>query len=115
MAFDEIDANVGGETAFAVAEKLAEAAEGRQVLVITHLPAVAAMGRVQFAVEKGECGGRTRTVVRRLEEGEREGEIARMLGGRDLATAVAHARELLGRRGGEGADGKRKRTQTARR
>ena len=95
--------------------KLAEAAEGRQVLVITHLPAVAAMGRVQFAVEKGESGGRTRTAVRRLEEGEREGEIARMLGGRDLATAVAHARELLGRRGGKGADGKRKRTQTARR
>lgn len=115
MVFDEIDANVGGETAFAVAEKLTEAAEGRQVLVITHLPAVAAMGRVQFAVEKGEQGGRTRTVVRRLEEGEREGEIARMLGGRDLATAVAHARELLGRRGGKGADGKRKRTQTARR
>ncbi len=96
LVFDEIDANIGGETAPAVGRKLALVAKGRQVVAITHLPAVAACGAVQFAVRKDVVDGRTRTHVQRLEGEERVEEIARMLGGRDsTSVAVRHARELL--------------------
>ena len=97
LVFDEIDANIGGETAPAVGRKLAQVAKGRQVVAITHLPVVAACGTTQFAVNKdvGE-DGRTRTHVRRLSREERVEELARMLGGRDsTSVALRHARELL--------------------
>lgn len=97
LVFDEIDANIGGETAPAVGRKLAQVGRGRQVVAITHLPAVAACGTTQFAVKKdvGE-DGRTRTHVRRLDDAERVEELARMLGGRDsTSVALRHARELL--------------------
>ena len=97
LVFDEIDANIGGETAPAVGRKLAQVAKGRQVIAITHLPAVAACGTTQYAVNKdvGE-DGRTRTHVRRLSREERVEELARMLGGRDsTSVALRHARELL--------------------
>lgn len=100
LVFDEIDANVGGETAGAVARKLAQVARDRQVIVITHLPAVAAAGAVHFAVCKRVEDGRTRTRVQRLSDEERVDEVARMLGGRDVTSvALRHARELL-RKGG---------------
>jgi DNA repair protein RecN (Recombination protein N) len=59
LVFDEIDANVGGETAHAVGRKLAQAATRRQVIAITHLPPVAACGAHQFAVRKSVRDGRT--------------------------------------------------------
>jgi DNA repair protein RecN (Recombination protein N) len=96
LVFDEIDANVGGETAHAVGKKLAQAATRRQVIAITHLPPVAACGAHQFAVRKSVHDGRTRTEVVPLADADRAEEIARMLGGREsTSVALRHAAELL--------------------
>ena len=96
LVFDEIDANVGGEIARTVGEKLAALGESRQVLCITHLPQVAACGRRHFAVRKDIRNGRTCTSITELTPEARVEEITRMLGGAAL-TSVAreHARELL--------------------
>ena len=96
LVFDEIDANVGGETAHAVGRKLAEAARRRQVIAITHLPPVAACGAHHHAVRKSVKDGRTHTSVVRLDQPARVEELARMLGGRDTTSvALRHAAELL--------------------
>ena len=96
LVFDEIDANVGGETAHAVGRKLAEAARRHQVVAITHLPPVAACGAHQFVVRKSVADGRTHTEVLPLSPDERVEEIARMLGGREsTSVALRHATELL--------------------
>jgi DNA repair protein RecN (Recombination protein N) len=96
LVFDEIDANVGGETAHAVGKKLAQAARRRQVLAITHLPPVAACGATHFAVRKLVRDGRTHTQVLPLDPDQRVEEIARMLGGRQsTSVALRHAAELL--------------------
>ena len=96
LVFDEIDANVGGETAHAVGRKLAEAARRHQVVAITHLPPVAACGAHQFVVRKSVTDGRTHTEVLPLSPDERVEEIARMLGGREsTSVALRHATELL--------------------
>ena len=96
QVFDEIDANIGGETGSAVGKKLAEVGQSHQIMCITHLPQVAIYGVAHYAVSKGEQNGRTITQVRPLEAQERVDEIARMLGGRDLTSVtVDHAREML--------------------
>jgi DNA repair protein RecN (Recombination protein N) len=96
LVFDEIDANVGGETAHAVGKKLAEAAQRRQVVAITHLPPVAARGARHFAVRKSVRDGRTHTRVVPLDQSARVEELARMLGGREsTSVALRHAAELL--------------------
>ena len=96
LVFDEIDANVGGETAHAVGRKLAQAARKRQVVAITHLPPVAACGAHHFAVRKTVRDGRTHTTVAPLDEAARVEELARMLGGREsTSVALRHAAELL--------------------
>jgi DNA repair protein RecN (Recombination protein N) len=96
LVFDEIDANVGGETSVAVAAKLALVAGRRQVLCITHLPQVAAQGATHLRVRKEVRGGRTYTHIERLDATTRVEEIARMLGGRDLTSVtLRHAKELL--------------------
>lgn len=96
LVFDEIDANVGGETAHAVGRKLAEAARRRQVVAITHLPPVAACGAHHHAVRKSVQDGRTHTRVVPLDKPARIEELARMLGGRDTTSvALRHAAELL--------------------
>lgn len=61
-----------------MAEKLFEVAKDRQVLCVTHLPQIAAMGDVHFSVEKGEAGGRTFTAVERLDRERRRQELARL-------------------------------------
>lgn len=82
LIFDEIDANVGGETASRVAERLrALGGRGHQVLCITHLPQVAAAGNAHYHVSKRVKGSRTLTEVQRVEAEERRHELARMLGG----------------------------------
>lgn len=100
LVFDEIDANVGGETAHAVGRKLAAAAAARQVVAITHLAPVAAHGRHHVLVAKNVEDGRTLTRVRILPEADRPAEITRMLGG-DIAghgdAAHALALDLLRR------------------
>ena len=99
--FDEVDAGVGGVTATAVASKLRALADQRQVIVITHLPQVAAVADRHYRLEKGiDEEGRAATSVTALEEDDLIDELVRMLGS-DVgdATARAHAKELLARRG----------------
>lgn len=95
LVFDEIDANVGGEVAVKVGQKMRALAKAHQVLCITHLPQVAAAAHRQFAVTKEFDGQRTATAVGELRDKERVAELARMLGGQDSESAVAHARSLL--------------------
>lgn len=96
LVFDEIDANVGGEIANAVGEKLGQVAEHHQVLCITHLPQVAVHGGTHYAVAKHVEDGRTYSEIRELDHPTRVEEVARMLGGKSLTTAVMqHAEELL--------------------
>jgi len=86
---------VGGEVAVKVGQKMRGLAKSHQVLCITHLPQVAAAAHRQFAVTKEFDGQRTVTAVGELAEGERVAELARMLGGQDSKSALAHARSLL--------------------
>ncbi len=99
MIFDEVDAGIGGRIAGVVARKLAAAAEGRQVLCVTHLAPIAARARHHVRLTKTIRSGRTRVTAAPLTDEERVGEIARMLGGdAPSETARGHARELLGLR-----------------
>jgi DNA repair protein RecN (Recombination protein N) len=92
VAFDEIDAGVGGATALAMGELLARLATGRQVLVVTHLPQIAAFADAHFVVDREG----SRAVVRRVEGTERLAELARMLSGIEhSARGQGHAEELL--------------------
>ena len=95
LVFDEIDANVGGEVAVKVGQKMRELSKAHQVLCITHLPQVAAAAHRQFAVTKEFDGTRTTTAVGELSGADRVAELARMLGGQDSKSALAHARSLL--------------------
>jgi len=94
LVFDEVDANVGGETARAVGDKMRRIAGRHQVLCITHLAPVAAAGGVHFVVSKEVRDGRTESRVTRLDGDARVEELARMLGGVSAA-ARRHAEELL--------------------
>ena len=95
--FDEIDAGLGGETAVRVAERLTHLAERTQVLLITHLPVIAARAQRHFRIVKEEHRGRPRARVEPLSEEERLRELARMLSGDDRSeVARRHARELRG-------------------
>jgi DNA repair protein RecN (Recombination protein N) len=94
LIFDEVDANVGGETASAVGEKMRQIARQRQVLCITHLAPVAAHASAHFVVTKQVKDGRTISEITLLNKTDRVTEIARMLGGQSNA-ARAHAGELL--------------------
>jgi DNA repair protein RecN (Recombination protein N) len=94
LVFDEIDANVGGETAAVVGEKMARIARQRQVICITHLPAVAASAAAHYVVTKRSEGGRTISEITLLNHAQRVPELTRMLGGQTEA-ARRHAEELL--------------------
>lgn len=96
MVFDEVDTGVSGRAAGKVAQKLFQVARSKQVLCVTHLPQIAAMGDVHFSVEKGEQDGRTFTVVERLDRAQRRQELARLSGGAAVTeTMLAGAEELL--------------------
>ncbi len=96
LVFDEIDSNVGGEIAHAVGAKMQSLGEKHQVLCISHLPQVAALADAQFVVTKEFTRDRTISRLRKVEDGERVEELARMLGGKG-ESALAHARTLLAR------------------
>jgi DNA repair protein RecN (Recombination protein N) len=96
LVFDEIDAGIGGHTARAVGEHLRQLAAGRQILCITHLPQVAALGARHFTIDKDSSVTPARTEVTALDGEQVVGEIVRMLGaGEDDGAASEHARELL--------------------
>ncbi|WP_236239296.1 DNA repair protein RecN [Streptomyces sp. CC228A] len=94
--FDEVDAGVGGKAAVEIGRRLAKLARTAQVVVVTHLPQVAAFADRQLLVEKTNDGSVTRSGVTVLEGEDRVRELSRMLAGQeDSETARAHAEELL--------------------
>jgi len=95
LIFDEVDANVGGETAHAVGERMRQIADQRQVLCITHLAPVAAAAQTHYVVSKAVIDGRTESNISLLNDKSRVEELARMLGGK-VDAATKHAEELLG-------------------
>ncbi|HEX3903249.1 MAG TPA: DNA repair protein RecN [Polyangia bacterium] len=100
--FDEVDAGVGGGTAEVIGRKLKRLAADRQVIVITHLPQVAAFANAHVRVTKTAARGKTRVEIARLDDAERPSEIARMLAGAaPSAQAAAHAEEMLRNARGE--------------
>ncbi len=94
MVFDEVDAGVGGRAAVQIGRRLARLARTHQVIVVTHLPQVAAYADVHLAVHG--AGPKGTSVVRRVADAERVAELARMLAGLgESDSGRAHARELL--------------------
>lgn len=104
MVFDEVDAGVGGRAAVEIGRRLARLARAHQVIVVTHLPQVAAfadnhllIGKQTSAQSRGGKAGRVTSSVEVLDRDERIAELARMLAGLgDSDTGRAHAEELLG-------------------
>lgn len=95
MVFDEVDAGVGGRAAVQIGRRLARLARTHQVIVVTHLPQVAAYADVHLVVDSGS-GKAKSSEVRRLDDDDRVGELARMLAGLgESDSGRAHARELL--------------------
>lgn len=94
--FDEIDAGIGGQTAFQVGKKLKAVASYNQVICITHLPQVASFADHHLVVKKSSSGKRTKTDIIHLDWVERKNELARMLGGPELTRkSLENAAELL--------------------
>ena len=95
LIFDEVDAGIGGAVAHKVAAKLKDLAGTHQVLCITHLAQIAAVGNNHFAVSKSSTKGSTRTRVEALQAEARVEEIARLLDGSVSELSVQHAKALL--------------------
>ena len=96
MVFDEVDAGVGGKAAVEIGRRLARLARSVQVIVVTHLPQVAAFADRHYSVVKSSDGSVTTSGVRALDDEGRRSELSRMLAGlEDSETALAHAEELV--------------------
>ena len=96
FVFDEVDSGVGGKAAVEVGRRLATLARSAQVLVVTHLPQVAAYADRHVVVEKASDGTVTTSGLTVLDDSERVRELSRMLAGQEESdTALAHAQELL--------------------
>lgn len=97
MIFDEVDVGIGGGVAEVVGQLLKQLGSERQVLVITHLPQVAAQAAQHLQVSKTQANGATLSHIQVLSKTERVEEIARMLGGIQITeTTREHAKEMLG-------------------
>lgn len=97
LIFDEIDTGISGKTAWKVSEQLDTVAHAHQVICITHLPQIAAMADVHFVIEKSSTDDHTITDIRRMDEEESLGELARLLGSDTLTeAALSNAREMRG-------------------
>lgn len=97
MIFDEVDVGIGGGVAEVVGRLLKRLGETRQVLVITHLPQVAAQGAHHLQVSKTVIAGQTLSHIAKLDVAKRIDEVARMLGGVEITqTTRQHATEMLG-------------------
>ena len=98
LIFDEVDTGVSGRAAQKVAEKLKSVAATKQVLCVTHLPQLAAMGDTHLLIAKGERDGRTYTTVTPLDLDGRKRELARIIGGATITeTTLKSAEEMLRR------------------
>lgn len=98
LAFDEVDAGIGGKTGEKVAKKLLEISKYRQVICITHLPQIASLPAEHFVVNKEVKDGETYLTVRKLSKEERIEEIARMISGSNITqTTIKQAQELIRR------------------
>lgn len=96
MVFDEIDTGVSGRMAQVVGEKMRDIALKKQVLCVTHLPQIAALGDAHFKVEKHSDGERTHTGVHRLDDDGRIHELSRLVGGaQDSESSLSHAAHML--------------------
>lgn len=95
LVFDEVDAGVGGRAATEIGRRLAMLASGRQVIVVTHLAQVAAFADRHYVVDAEAGGSVGASSVRAIADDARLAELARMLGGTDGDTALAHAADLL--------------------
>ena len=96
LIFDEVDAGIGGQTADVVGKKLKSLARNRQVLLITHLPQIAALSDSHYFIQKGKSGDRVTTEVKPLTRREKIREIARMLSGEKITdVTLQHAEELV--------------------
>jgi len=96
MIFDEIDTGVSGRMAQVVGEKMCLIAKTRQVLSVTHLPQIAALGDAHFLVEKVAGEDRTDTHVRLLDEDGRVRELSRLVGGaEDSESSLSHGAHML--------------------
>ena len=99
IIFDEIDTGVSGNIATQMASIMREMAKSRQIIAITHLPQIAALGENHYKVYKADTAQRTETHISRLNEDERIQEIATMLSGNDVSeSALKTARELVNRK-----------------
>jgi len=97
LVFDEVDVGIGGGVAEIVGRLLRTLGGARQVLCVTHLPQVAAQAHHHLQVRKFTRGGQTYTAIESLGEEERVGEVARMLGGREITPkTLDHAKEMIG-------------------
>jgi DNA repair protein RecN (Recombination protein N) len=102
FVFDEVDAGVGGKAAVEIGRRLARLARNAQVIVVTHLPQVAAFADQHLLVEKSDDGTVTRSGVTALDREGRVRELSRMLAGlEDSELGRAHAEELLALAAGE--------------
>ena len=98
LIFDEVDTGVSGRAAQKVAEKLRSVARNKQVLCVTHLPQIAAMGDTHMLIAKSERDGRTYTTVTPLDHNGRMQEVARIIGGAQITeTTLKSAAEMLHR------------------
>ncbi len=96
LIFDEVDAGISGKTAEIVGRKLKNLSKRRQVLLITHLPQIAAMSDSHYLVQKGKVDGRVTTIVKNLTDKEKIREVARMLAGAEITDiSIKHAEELI--------------------
>jgi len=95
LVFDEVDQGIGGETGAQVGDALAQVAAKHQVLVITHLPQIAARADRHLVVSKGTQGGMATSGVQVIHGEDRVNELARMLGSADSVEARRHAQSLL--------------------
>lgn len=96
LVFDEVDAGIGGKIAEVVGRKLQSLARERQVLVITHLPQIAAMSDNHFNVRKENSSGRVTTGVTKLNRTDKVKEVARMLAGEKITDlSIKHAEEMV--------------------
>lgn len=95
LVFDEVDAGVGGAVANSVASKLQALGQTHQIISITHLPQIAAVGDTHFQVSKSTDGTRTHSAIERIDGVQRVEELARLLDGSVSAVSLEHAKSML--------------------